>query len=359
MSRSQTGSAPSGLAVEDSALDVVDLRSDTVTRPTARMRRAMAEAEVGDDVYGEDPTVALLEREVAAIAGKEAGLFLPSGTQSNLVALMAHCQRGDEYIVGQVAHTYRYEGGGAAVLGSIQPQPLPLSPRGEFDLEQLRSVIKPDDPHFARTRLIAVENAHNGRVVPPSHIDALVEIAEEHGLGLHLDGARAWNAAVASRRPLADLLGPFRSASLCLSKGLGAPVGSVLVGDAELIRQAHRIRKMVGGGMRQAGVLAAAGRVAVEERERLAEDHRRAARLAEGLADIPGMVVDREAVETNMVFASLAAMRPREVAQKLSAHGVRVSASRPMLRLVVHRDVDDAGIDRAVEAFSSLGSGSR
>ena len=232
-------------------MSIIDLRSDTVTLPTEPMRAAMMAAELGDDVYGEDPTVNALEEKAASMLGKESALFAPSGTQSNLLALMAHCERGDEYIVGEKAHTYRYEGGGAAVLGSIQPQPLPFNIRGELFLESIESVIKPDDFHFAKTRLLCLENTVAGKVVSLDYMQAAGELAKKHNLGFHLDGARAFNAAVKLKVDIEELVRPFDSVSICLSKGLGAPVGSVLVGSKKLIERARRWRKVLGGGMRQ------------------------------------------------------------------------------------------------------------
>ncbi|RZI93889.1 MAG: low-specificity L-threonine aldolase, partial [Rubrivivax sp.] len=256
------------------AAAVVDLRSDTVTKPTAAMLEAIAAAKVGDDVFGDDPTVIALQERVAALLGKEAALFMSSGTQSNLCGLLAHCGRGDEYIVGQLAHTYRYEGGGAAVLGSIQPQPLPNQADGSIRLEDIAAAIKPDDPHFARTRLLALENTWSGNVLPASYVRDACELAHSRGLATHLDGARLFNAAVASGRTVADLARTFDSVSICFSKGLGAPIGSMLVGTRELIARAHRVRKMVGGGLRQVGLLAAAADHALTHHvERLADDH--------------------------------------------------------------------------------------
>ena len=251
----------------------VDLRSDTVTQPCAGMRRAMADAEVGDDVYGDDPTVNRLESFAAELTGHEAAIYCSSGTQSNLIGLMGHCQRGDEYIVGGVAHTYKYEGGGAAVLGSIQPQPIEFEPDGSIDLEKAAAAIKEDDPHFARTRLFALENTVGGKVLSQAYLDAARSFADEHQLILHLDGARVANAAVAQELSIGDVTRRFDSVSVCLSKGLGAPVGSVLCGSRELIHEARRVRKMVGGGMRQAGIIAAAGLFALENNvSRLAEE---------------------------------------------------------------------------------------
>lgn len=327
---------------------VVDLRSDTVTKPTAAMREAMARAEVGDDVFGDDPTVNALQERVAALLGKEAALFMPSGTQSNLCALLAHCGRGDEYIVGQLAHTYRYEGGGAAVLGSIQPQPLPNQPDGTIKLDDIAAAIKPDDPHFARTRLLALENTWGGHVLPASYVADACELAHSRGLATHLDGARVFNAAVASGRPVADLARHFDSVSLCFSKGLGAPIGSMLVGSRELIARAHRVRKMVGGGLRQVGLLAAAADHALTYHvERLADDHALARRLAEGLAALPGVTVTPP--QTNIVFAQVSGGRTPALLEHLKARGV-LATGLIGLRFVTHLDVDAAGIDRAIAA---------
>jgi threonine aldolase len=279
---------------------VIDLRSDTVTRPTLAMRAAMAAAEVGDDVFGDDPAVNALQDRIAALLGKQAALFMPSGTQSNLCALMAHCGRGDEYLVGQHAHTYKYEGGGAAVLGSIQPQPIAHQADGTLALADIAAAIKPDDMHFARTRLLALENTFGGRVMPLDWQQAATALARQHGLATHLDGARLFNAAVASgaqhggdaMAAARAIAGLYDSVSVCFSKGLGAPVGSALVGTADLIHHARRHRKMLGGGLRQAGVLAAAADHALTHHvDRLADDHANARRLAEGLAGLPGVAV--------------------------------------------------------------------
>lgn len=332
----------------------IDLRSDTVTKPTDAMRAAMLAAEVGDDVYGEDPTVAQLERRVAAELGFEAALFVPSGTQSNLCALLAHCGRGDEYLVGMEAHTYKFEGGGAAVLGSIQPQPIAHAADGTLPLDALEKAVKPDDPHFARTRLLALENTWHGRVLPQDYVVAAAAWARSRGLAVHLDGARLFNAAVASGAPASELAAPFDSVSVCLSKGLGAPVGSVLAGSDALIRAAKRWRKMLGGGMRQSGVLAAAGLHALDHHvARLADDHARAARLADGLRGIDGITV--AAQHTNMVFIDVAADRLRALAAHLDVHGVRASIGYlPNIRLVTHLDIDDAALDKAIAVFRAF-----
>jgi threonine aldolase len=329
----------------------IDLRSDTVTQPSAAMREAMARAEVGDDVFADDPTVNRLQEECAARFGMEAGLFFPSGTQSNLAALMSHCARGEEVIVGQEAHTYRYEGGGMAVLGSIQPQPIQNKPDGALDLAEVEAAIKPDDAHFAITRLLALENTISGKVLSRQYMAEAVALARRRKLSTHLDGARVFNAAVKLGLPVKDLCAGFDSVSVCLSKGLGTPAGTVLVGRKDLIARAHRVRKMLGGGMRQAGILAAAGLYALAHNvERLAQDHANAERLAKGLA---GAGLKVEPVQTNMVFAAV----PRESVGALAAHlesaGI-VTLGGARMRLVTHLDVDAAGIDRAVAAFAAF-----
>jgi threonine aldolase len=320
----------------------VDLRSDTVTRPSAGMRRAMAEAEVGDDVFGDDPTVNRLQDRAAALFGFEAALYFPTGTQSNLAALMSHCQRGDEVLVGMEAHTYRYEAGGGAVLGSIQPQAIANRPDGTLDLAEVEAAIKPDDPHFARTRLLALENTITGRVIPRSYFDEALALAKRRGLATHLDGARIFNAAVKLGVPVKDLCRGFDSVSSCLSKGLGAPAGTMLVGSKDVIARAKRARKILGGVMRQAGVLAAAGLYALEHNvERLAEDHANAERLAKGLGAEPP--------QSNMVFVKSAP----GLVEHLAKNGVVVLPGA-RLRLVTHLDVDAAGIERAIAAFRSF-----
>jgi threonine aldolase len=332
----------------------IDLRSDTVTQPTPAMRAAMAAAPVGDDVYGEDPTAARLQARLADDLGFEAALFVPSGTQSNLIALMCHCRRGDEYLVGMEAHTYKYEGGGAAVLGSIQPQPIVNAADGTLPLDALAEAVKPDDPHFARTRLLALENTWHGRVLPQEYVIAAADWARSRGLAVHLDGARLFNAAVASGKSPREVAAPFDSVSVCLSKGLGAPVGSVLLGSAALIGEAKRWRKMLGGGMRQCGVLAAACLHALDHHvARLADDHARAERLADGLRGIEGIAV--AAQHTNMVFIDVAADRLRALDAHLRAHDVRASIGYlPTVRLVTHLDIDDAAIARAIEVFRAF-----
>ncbi|TKC92364.1 low-specificity L-threonine aldolase [Trinickia terrae] len=327
---------------------MIDLRSDTVTRPSPEMLAAMTAAETGDDVWGDDPTVNRLQATLAERTGKEAGLFFPSGTQSNLAALMAHCERGDEYIVGQLAHTYKYEGGGAAVLGSIQPQPIENAADGSLPLDKIAAAIKPIDDHFARTRLLALENTIGGKVLLAGYVSEATALAKSRGLATHLDGARVFNAAVASGRPVAELCAPFDSISVCFSKGLAAPVGSVLVGSRALIERARRWRKMLGGGMRQSGVLAAACLYALEHNvERLAEDHANAEHLARSLAQIEQVRVQSQA--TNMVFVQI----PQEHCAPLEAWLKERGMLTQMLyasRFVTHRDLARADIDTFVAA---------
>ena len=330
-------------------MKIIDLRSDTVTLPGEAMRTAMARAEVGDDVYGEDPTVNRLEAMVAERLGKEAAIYVATGTQSNLIGLMSHCERGDEYIVGQQAHTYKYEGGGAAVLGSIQPQPLENEPDGTLDLGRVAAAIKPDDPHFARTRLLALENTIGGKVLPPAYLADAEALARARGLAMHLDGARLFNAVVKLGVPASAIARHFDTVSVCLSKGLGAPVGSVLVGPKALVERARRWRKVLGGGMRQAGLMAAAGIHALEHNvERLAEDHANARLLAEVLQDIPGAQVDVSAVQTNMVYMHIRPEMAMPMRDWLAARGMRVNAGT-VVRLVTHLDVDAAD----VQAFAA------
>lgn len=333
----------------------IDLRSDTVTRPTRAMRDTMHEAAVGDDVYGEDPTVTELETTLARMTGKQAGLFMPSGTQSNLVALLTHCGRGDEYIAAQDAHTYRYEGGGAAVLGGIQPQPVAARPAGGMDLAAAEAAIKPDDFHFARTRLLCVENTTHGRALPLDYMQAARSLADRHGLALHLDGARLFNAAVALDLTVQQLSAPVDTVSICLSKGLGAPVGSVLLGPEAFIARARRWRKVAGGGLRQSGMLAAAGLHALEHHvDRLAEDHRRAGTLADALEAL-GFPVQR--TPTNMVFLDGSALDPGQLQAALEQSGIRLDADEPEhLRMVTHLDISDEDIERVIEAFRAARS---
>jgi len=354
---------------------IVDLRSDTVTRPTAAMRDAMFAAPLGDDVFGDDPSVNALQERIVALLGKEAALFMPTGTQSNLAALMSHCQRGDEYLVGQMAHTYRWEGGGAAVLGSIQPQPIAHQSDGSLALVDIEASVKPDDAHFARTRLLCLENTFGGQPMTMGYLRDATAVARRYGLATHLDGARLFNAAVvqaesdgsdpyAQARAIADL---FDSVSVCFSKGLGAPVGSALVGSRELIARAKRVRKMAGGGMRQAGMLAAAASYALDHHVvRLREDHANARRLADGLADIEGVAFAPPA--SNILFVDLAPalVQARTAAKWGGEHDTLVGQLRSRgvlctglykLRFVTHLDVDAAAIDRAIaEIRRALGA---
>ena len=340
-------------------MPALDFRSDTVTLPTPAMRAAMMEAPLGDDVFGDDPTVIALQDSLAARLGFAAALFCPTGTQSNLCALMAHCGRGDEYLVGQDAHTYKYEGGGAAVLGSIQPQPLENAPDGSLPLDKIAAAIKPDDPHFARTRLLALENTIGGKVLPPDSVQAALALARHHGLATHLDGARFFNAAVASAPTPASLpaterrlLENFDSVSICLSKALGAPAGSVLLGSTDLIRRALRIRKMLGGGLRQSGILAAAGLHALQHHVlRLADDHHHASLLAQLLRAIPGLTVDGP--HTNMVFVSLPPDQAAPLAAFLKQRHILIAPS-PRLRLVTHLGLDAPAIQETAAAFAAF-----
>ncbi len=331
-------------------MPIIDLRSDTVTQPTAGMREAMLAAELGDDVYGEDPTVNRLEQRLAQDLGFAAALFVPTGTMSNLLGLMAHCERGDEYIVGQQAHTYKYEGGGAAVLGSIQPQPLDMEQDGSLDLARVEAAIKQDDFHFARTRLLALENTMQGKVLPMEYLADARAFTRDKGLALHLDGARLYNAAVRLGVEAREITRHFDSVSVCLSKGLGAPVGSVLCGSEALIGKARRLRKMVGGGMRQAGVLAAAGIYALDHQvERLVEDHANADCLAAGLREL-GYAV--EPVQTNMVYVQVGE-RATALKAFCAERGIRLSAA-PRLRMVTHLDVDASAMAQVIEAFAAF-----
>lgn len=321
------------------------------------MRTAMAEAEVGDDVFGDDPTVTRLEATVAERLGKEAAVFVTSGTQSNLCALLAHCGRGDEYIVGDMAHTYRWEGGGGAVLGGIQPQPVPMLADGLPDPAAIAAAVKPKDDHFARTRLLCLENTKDGAAQSVDRMNEAVGVARAHGLAVHLDGARMWNAVTELGITGAELAAPFDSVSLCLSKGLGAPAGSVLSGSAALIEEARHWRKMLGGGLRQVGVLAAAGLHALDHHvDRLADDHANAARLAEGLAEIGSVTI--VARNTNMVFLRIGDA-PVDLVDQLAGAGVRVLASSSgdggaSARLVTHLDVDAADVETAIARFGRI-----
>jgi threonine aldolase len=316
---------------------VIDLRSDTVTRPSEEMLKRMMAAPTGDDVYGDDPTVNELQDYAAKLSGKEAALFLPTGTQANLVALLSHCERGEEYIVGQLAHNYLYEAGGAAVLGSIQPQPIDANPDGSLPLDKVAAKIKPDDIHFARTKLLSLENTHNGKVLPREYLKQAWEFSRNHNLALHVDGARIFNAVVEYGCTLEEVVRYCDTFTICLSKGLGTPVGSLLVGSHEYIKRATRWRKMVGGGMRQAGILAAAGLYALENNvQRLKEDHDNAHWLAGELREI-GVDVSRQ--DTNMVFVRVPVEQAESLGKFMKERGVLMSAG-PVTRLVIHLDVN-------------------
>ena len=363
-----------------------DFRSDTVTRPTAAMREAMAAAELGDDVFGDDPSVNRLEAYAADMLGFDAAVFAPSGTQTNLMGLMSHCERGEEAIVGQQWHTYRWEAGGMAVLGSIQPQPLENAPDGTIPLASIDSAIKPDDPHFARTRLICMENTTGGKVLPLDYLKSVRQLATARGLATHLDGARLFNAAVEIARQRADgerggdptgqaganprqvardICANFDSVSMCLSKGLGAPIGSLLLGSKPLIARARRWRKMLGGGMRQAGLLAAAAHHALDHHiDRMALDHQRAKRLADGLlqaaANHPGRLAMVEPPQTNILFIRIDGAIAEAFAAHLSRHDIRITGratsdgSAVVQRWVTHLDVDDSDVDHAIGAVQEF-----
>jgi threonine aldolase len=345
---------------------IVDLRSDTVTRPTAGMRAAMAAAPLGDDVFGDDPSVNALQEKIAAMLGFEAALFVPTGTQSNLCAILSHCQRGDEYIVGQMQHCYRWEAGGGAVFGSVQPQPIEHQPDGTLALADIEAAIKPDDPHFARSRMLALENTLGGKLLPIGYIEQATALAQRKGLARHLDGARLFNAAVAqaaqtggdARAEARRIAQHFDSVSVCFSKGLGAPVGSALCGSRELIARARRVRKMAGGAMRQAGLLAAAASYALDHHvDRLAEDHALAQQLAQGLRGLSGLKVD--APQTNIVFVDLvgdARERSKDLLEHLAQHGV-LATGLYRLRFATHLDVDASGIERAITAIRAFFEG--
>ena len=341
-------------------IKTIDLRSDTVTQPTEAMRAAMHAAPLGDDVFAGDPSVNALQEKIAAMLGFEAALFVPTGTQSNLCAVLAHCQRGDEYIVGQMAHAYRWEGGGAAVFGSVQPQPLAHQIDGTLALADNEAAIKPDDAHFARTRLLTLENTLGGKLLPFDYVQAATDLVKSKGLSRHLDGARLFNAAVAQASQTgADAVHEarrisqcFDSVSVCFSKGLGAPVGSALCGSKDFIKRAHRIRKMAGGGMRQSGGLAAAATHALDHHiERLADDHALAKRLAAGLAGIEGLTV--EPPHTNIVFVDLsgaAKAKSPGLLDYLAKNHVQATGLY-RLRFVTHLDVNAADVDHAVSVI--------
>ena len=332
--------------------DLIDFRSDTVTQPSAGMREAMANASVGDDVYGEDPSLNLLEERIATLLGKEAALFFPTGTMSNLAGLLSHCQRGEEVIVGDQYHIYRDEACGASVLGGIAMQPLQTDARGSVTVEQLAAAIKPDDPHCAVSRLLCLENTVGGVLQDQGHIDALTNYAHQQGLLVHMDGARLLHAAVAQDLSPARLVQNIDSVSLCLSKGMGLPLGSVLAGTKAFIQRAKRMRKLLGGGMRQAGIIGAAGLYALDHHiERLADDHSRARTLAEGLATIDGLTLDLSTIETNMMFITPEPEDHTALHLFLADNGVLIGGQSPSCRMVVHMDIDDAAIARTLDLF--------
>jgi threonine aldolase len=339
-------------------MTTIDLRSDTVTLPTPAMRKAMAEAELGDDVFGEDPTTIRLERMAAERVGHEAALLVPSGTMANLVSVLTHCGRGDEAILGDQCHTFIYEAGGIAALGGVHPHPIANQPDGTLRLEDIESAIRSDNVHFPRSRLVCLENTHNqcgGRVLSPAYVAEVVSLAHRRGLKVHMDGARVFNAAVALGVDVVELTRPLDSVSFCLSKGLCAPVGSLICGPTDFISQARRIRKVVGGGMRQCGVIAAAGVVALEQMvDRLLEDHVHARRLAEGIAETPGLSVDPTTVDTNIVFFEVTdpSVTPQALVAGLSRRAVKILAlGGRRCRLVTHHGIGLADVGRALDAI--------
>ncbi|MDA3839398.1 MAG: low-specificity L-threonine aldolase [Candidatus Delongbacteria bacterium] len=335
-------------------MKIIDLRSDTVTKPSPEMKKLMFEAEVGDDVYGEDPTVNKLEKFAAEMLGTEDAIFASSGTQTNLIALLSHCERGEEYIVGQEAHTYIHEGGGSAVLGSIQPQPIEFEEDGTIDLKKAEAKIKPDDYHFAKTKLFSLENTNNGKVLPLEYIKASREFVDKHNLSFHLDGARVFNAAVKLNVDIKEITKYFDSISICLSKGLGAPIGSLLCGSKELILKARRWRKMLGGGMRQAGLLAEAGIYALENNvQRLAIDHENAKILSDGLNTIPELQGKISEVQTNMMFIDADEKRFVELQEFMKSKGILIGGYGS-IRLVTHLDISRDDIDVVIEAFKEF-----
>jgi len=331
----------------------IDLRSDTVTQPSAAMRQVMAEAQVGDDVYGDDPNVNALEQQTAQLLGKQSGLFLPSGTMSNLACVLAHCQRGEEVLVGEQYHISCDEAAGVAVLGSVAMHPLQTDVFGRFEVEQMTAAIKPNDYHCPVTRLLCLENTVSGCIQDQDHIDTLVECAQQHGLATHMDGARLLNAAVAQNLPPARLVQSIDTVSLCLSKGLGVPLGSVLVGPNDVIARARRLRKMLGGGMRQAGIIAAAGRYALDHNvERLAQDHRRTKQLALALDGIEGLDFDMQRVQTNMLF--LRSTHMPDLADHLAQCGIAITAIGQNARLVLHMQIDDVALQLIIESIQAF-----
>lgn len=331
---------------------MIDFRSDTVTKPTPAMRKAMAEAEVGDDVYGDDPTVNRLEEKAAEMLGQEAGLFVSSGTQGNLLSILTHCQRGEEYIAGSHSHAYLEEAGGGAVLASVQPQPIENQDDGTLDLEAVKAAIKPDDFHMAISRLLCLENTFFGTPLSMDYLHDAKTLAQSHGLRFHLDGARVFNAAVRLGVEASEIGGQFDSVSACLSKGLGAPVGSILAGSREFVARARRWRKMVGGGTRQAGVLAAAGIHALDHHvDRLVEDHDLAALLAEELQSIEELTVRPAKMRTNMVFVSLQADKFGGLADHMRKQGILLTVEGNPIRIVTHLDIREQDIHNLVDAF--------
>lgn len=341
-------------------MNVIDLRSDTVTKPTPEMREAMATAEVGDDVYGDDLTVHRLEALAAQMLGKEASVFVPSGTMGNLIALLVHCQRGDEAIVGSKSHIYLNEAGGMSALGGIQPNPIPNQKDGTLALEDIRAGIRMADVHHPITRLICLENTQNacgGVALTAEYTRQVAEIARQNDLYLHVDGARIFNSAAVQNVDVKDLVAPADSVMFCLSKGLASPVGSMLVGAEKFIARARHLRKMLGGGMRQVGVLAAAGIISLERMTlRVAEDHRRAKALAEGLRGISGIILDENTPQTNMIYFNLAnhvALDENDVVKQISKFGILVDwADKRRFRLVTHYEIDDAAVEKTIQAFA-------
>ncbi len=340
----------------------VDLRSDTVTQPTPEMRKAMADAEVGDDVYYEDPTINKLQEMAAERLGKEAGIYLPSGTMGNLLAVLTHCNRGDEVVMGKMSHTFLFEAGGVAALGGVHPSTLPNLRDGTIALEELKGAVRPDNPHMPISKLVIIENTHNrcgGSPLSVEYTRQVAKIARDNDMALHIDGARIFNAAVALGVPVNQLTEPADSVTFCMSKGLCAPVGSILCGSKDFIHKSERIRKALGGGMRQAGIIAAAGIVALEKMvDRLADDHARAKAIADGLAKVPGIIVEYNPPPSNMLFLNLhpdVKQTPAQVAEKLLQYGVKVGVvGSNRFRLVVHYYIDDAGVKRTIDAFSKV-----
>lgn len=342
----------SSLAAQ-SNLRVLDLRSDTVTQPTKAMRAFMMDAQVGDDVYGDDETINALEEKTAALLGKEAGLFLPSSTMSNLAAMMAHTQRGEEIIVGRGYHIFKYEAGGSSVLGGAFPYPLAVALDGSLEPNDIEAAIKPDDPHFPMSRVLSLENTHTGQAVSLERIEANLDVADKHGLTKHLDGARFFNAITKLAITPKDLASRFDSVNICLSKGLGAPVGAVLVGSKSIIASARRWRKMLGGGMRQAGLIAAGGIYALDNHvKRLQDDHDRAEKLATELTALNKFEVTYQTNQTNMVYIQPDIKDVEPLRQHLGERGINMGGGEPV-RIVMHLDIDDDGLTRIIDGFKS------